>query len=148
MPFIALLLRSSLKKKTKSIQLTMITSFGVAKGKHSGIVQSQVTLDDLFASWLYQFFVIFPRICPTGICSVDFDDCLGRLQGCPDYIGHEVLCHRIFLLFEMFCCLIRKRYGLLTGVMGYPLLVEKAPLWLRHLLFASGTKLVLNYHKS
>lgn len=42
-------LRSSLKKKTKSIQLTMITSFGVAKGKHSGIVQSQVTLDDLFA---------------------------------------------------------------------------------------------------
>ena len=43
-------LRSSLKKKTKSIQLTMITSFGVAKGKHSGIVQSQVTLDDLFAS--------------------------------------------------------------------------------------------------
>ena len=42
-------LRSSLKKKTKSIQLTMITSFGVAKGKHSGIVQSQVTLDDLFS---------------------------------------------------------------------------------------------------
>lgn len=42
-------LRSSLKKKTKSIQLTMITSFGVAKGKHSGIVQSQVALDDLFA---------------------------------------------------------------------------------------------------
>ena len=43
-------LRSSLKKKTKSIQLTMITSFGVSKGKHSGVVQSQVTLDDLFAS--------------------------------------------------------------------------------------------------
>lgn len=42
-------LRLSLKKKTKSIQLTMITSFGVAKGKHSGIIQSQVTLDDLFA---------------------------------------------------------------------------------------------------
>ena len=42
-------LRSSLKKKTKSIQLTMITSFGVAKGKYSGIIQSQVTLDDLFS---------------------------------------------------------------------------------------------------
>lgn len=42
-------LKSSLKKKSKSVQLTMITSFGVAKGKHSGIIQCQVTLDDLFA---------------------------------------------------------------------------------------------------
>lgn len=32
----------------KTIQLTMITTFGVKKGKYSGRVGSQVTLDDLF----------------------------------------------------------------------------------------------------
>ena len=33
---------------TKALQLTMITTFGVKKNVHSGIVQSQVSLDDLF----------------------------------------------------------------------------------------------------
>ena len=41
-------------KKTLSprqtVHLTMITTYGVAYGKHSGIVQKQVVLDDLFAS--------------------------------------------------------------------------------------------------
>ena len=32
-----------------SLQTTMITTYGVKQGKYSGIVQSQVTLDDLFA---------------------------------------------------------------------------------------------------
>ena len=32
----------------KSIQTTMITTYGVKQGKYSGIIQSQVTLDDLF----------------------------------------------------------------------------------------------------
>lgn len=33
----------------KSLQLTMVTTYGVAPGIHSGIVTNQVTLDDLFA---------------------------------------------------------------------------------------------------
>lgn len=33
----------------KSIHLTLVTTFGVKENAHSGIVQSQVTLDDLFA---------------------------------------------------------------------------------------------------
>ncbi len=37
------------EKKSKSIQLTMITSFGVGKNMYSGIVQNEVVLDDLFA---------------------------------------------------------------------------------------------------
>ena len=32
----------------KSMQLTMITTYGVKKNKYSNFVQSQVTLDDLF----------------------------------------------------------------------------------------------------
>ena len=32
----------------KSIQLTMITTYGVKQNSHSSIVQSQITLDDLF----------------------------------------------------------------------------------------------------
>ena len=32
----------------KALHLTMITTFGIKRGMHSGIVQSQVTLDDLF----------------------------------------------------------------------------------------------------
>ena len=32
----------------KSLQTTMITTYGVKQGKYSGIIQSQVTLDDLF----------------------------------------------------------------------------------------------------
>ena len=30
-------------------KLTMVTTFGTAYGKHSGIVQRQVMMDDLFA---------------------------------------------------------------------------------------------------
>ena len=33
----------------QTVHLTMITTFGVAYGKHSGIVQKQVVMDDLFA---------------------------------------------------------------------------------------------------
>ena len=33
----------------QTIHLTMITTYGVAYGKHSGIVQKQVVMDDLFA---------------------------------------------------------------------------------------------------
>ena len=33
----------------KSLQLVMITTFGVRQNAHSGIVQSQVRMDDLFA---------------------------------------------------------------------------------------------------
>jgi hypothetical protein len=32
----------------KSLQLTMITTFGVKRNKYSNIIQRQVTLDDLF----------------------------------------------------------------------------------------------------
>ncbi len=32
----------------KSLQLTMITTYGVKNNKYSGIVQSQVVLSDLF----------------------------------------------------------------------------------------------------
>ena len=32
----------------KTIQLTMITTYGVKKGKYSGIVQKEILLDDLF----------------------------------------------------------------------------------------------------
>ena len=35
--------------KRKMPHLTFITSFGVKQNEHSSIVQSQVTLDDLFA---------------------------------------------------------------------------------------------------
>ena len=46
--------RIEMLKKTLSpkqtVHLTMITTYGVAYGKHSGIVQKQVVLDDLFAS--------------------------------------------------------------------------------------------------
>ena len=40
-------LKKTLSPK-QAIHLTMITTYGVAYGKHSGIVQKQVTLDDLF----------------------------------------------------------------------------------------------------
>lgn len=32
----------------QTVHLTMVTTFGVAQGKYSGIVQKQITLDDLF----------------------------------------------------------------------------------------------------
>lgn len=35
-------------KTTKMLNLTFVTTFGVAKGVHAGIVQSQVIIDDLF----------------------------------------------------------------------------------------------------
>ncbi|MBP3827798.1 MAG: ATP-binding protein [Prevotella sp.] len=37
-------------KTRKSLMLTMITSFGVKSNRYSGIIQRQVTLDDLFTS--------------------------------------------------------------------------------------------------
>ncbi len=36
-------------KSKKALQLVMITTYGVRRNAHSGIVQSQVTMDDLFA---------------------------------------------------------------------------------------------------
>ena len=38
----------SMTKTRKAIQLTMITTYGVKRNIYSGLVQSQVTLDDLF----------------------------------------------------------------------------------------------------
>ena len=32
----------------QTVHLTMITTYGIAHGKHSGIVQKEVTMDDLF----------------------------------------------------------------------------------------------------
>ena len=32
----------------KAVHLTMVTTYGVAKNSHAGLVQSEVTLDDLF----------------------------------------------------------------------------------------------------
>ena len=32
----------------QTVHLTMVTTYGVAYRKHSGIVQKQVTMDDLF----------------------------------------------------------------------------------------------------
>ena len=40
---------SRLTAMKKSLQLTMVTTYGVAPGIHSGLVNNQVTLDDLFA---------------------------------------------------------------------------------------------------
>ena len=40
-------LKSTLSPK-QTVHLTMVTTYGVAHGKYSGIVQSQVRLDDLF----------------------------------------------------------------------------------------------------
>lgn len=37
-------------KKTQSLQLTFITTFGVKQNMYSGIMQSEVTIDDLFKS--------------------------------------------------------------------------------------------------
>ena len=41
------MLKNTLTPK-QTIHLTMVTTYGVAYGKHSGIVQKQVTMDDLF----------------------------------------------------------------------------------------------------
>ena len=40
-------LKKTLKQK-QTVHLTMVTTYGVAYGKHSGIVQKQVKMDDLF----------------------------------------------------------------------------------------------------
>ena len=34
--------------KTRNCHVTFVTTYGVKRNKHSGIVQSEVTLDDLF----------------------------------------------------------------------------------------------------
>ena len=34
----------------KAVHLTMVTTYGVRQNSHAGIVQSEVTLEDLFAS--------------------------------------------------------------------------------------------------
>ena len=35
-------------KATKTLLLTMVTTFGVMQGLHSGIVHNEVVMDDLF----------------------------------------------------------------------------------------------------
>ena len=35
-------------KTTKSLMLTLVTSFGIVQNKYSGHVQNQVTMEDLF----------------------------------------------------------------------------------------------------
>ena len=35
-------------KTTKSLMLTLVTSFGIAKNKYSGHIQNQIVMDDLF----------------------------------------------------------------------------------------------------
>ena len=40
-------LKATLNSK-QTVHLTMVTTYGVAYGKHSGIVQKQVSMDDLF----------------------------------------------------------------------------------------------------
>jgi hypothetical protein len=46
--------RKELFKETagtkKAVHLTYVTTYGLKRNKHSGIVQSEVTLDDLFRS--------------------------------------------------------------------------------------------------
>ena len=42
-------LKSTLSRK-QTVHLTLVTTYGVAYGKHSGIVQKQVVMDDLFES--------------------------------------------------------------------------------------------------
>ena len=37
-------------KTRNAIHLVMVTSFGLKKNSHSGVVQNEVTLDDLFGS--------------------------------------------------------------------------------------------------
>jgi len=37
-------------KSRKALQLVMITTYGVRQNAHSGIMQSQVKMDDLFVS--------------------------------------------------------------------------------------------------
>lgn len=41
------MLKKTLSKK-QTVHLTLVTTYGVAYGKHSGIVQKEVTMDDLF----------------------------------------------------------------------------------------------------
>lgn len=40
-------LKKTLSKK-QTVQLTLVTTYGVVYGKHIGIVQKQVVMDDLF----------------------------------------------------------------------------------------------------
>lgn len=41
--------KATFNKPCNSVQLTFVTTFGLTKGKHSGIAQNEVVLDDLFA---------------------------------------------------------------------------------------------------
>lgn len=36
-------------KTRKAVHLTMVMTYGVRKNSHSGVVQSEITLEDLFA---------------------------------------------------------------------------------------------------
>ena len=36
------------KNTRKAVHLTMVTTYGVRQNSHSGIIQSEVTLEDLF----------------------------------------------------------------------------------------------------
>ena len=38
-------------RNRKSLVNTFVTSFGIANGSHTGVVNSEVTLDGLFAKW-------------------------------------------------------------------------------------------------
>jgi hypothetical protein len=38
----------AISDKHKSIQLTFVTTYGIEQNAHSGIVNNEVTLDDLF----------------------------------------------------------------------------------------------------
>ena len=40
--------RKTMNRRRMSLQLTFVTTFGVTRNKHSGIVNNQVKLDDLF----------------------------------------------------------------------------------------------------
>jgi hypothetical protein len=41
---------SDANKSRKALQLAMITTYGVKQNAHSGLVQSQVRMDDLFVA--------------------------------------------------------------------------------------------------
>ena len=45
-----LLLLPDANKSRKALQLVMITTYGVKQNAHSGLVQSQVRMDDLFVA--------------------------------------------------------------------------------------------------
>ncbi|MCQ2208420.1 MAG: ATP-binding protein, partial [Paludibacteraceae bacterium] len=42
------------KLKNKSVQLTMVTTYGIVRNSHSNIIQNEVTLNDFFTELRYQ----------------------------------------------------------------------------------------------